>query len=419
MMNEMLREVDSIQEIKAEANRLRHVAMEKPVTVGATLDIFEAWANALQGGDLDILPGAPFLRLWLRRGTLDPILRRELGSDWVEGKWHNDGYARLRAFPVGVIGHWPAGNIEIQPVLSLTCALLGGNSCIVRIPSGLLEISSRIMEKLVQVDKAGVLTERIFMAAFDRGRLDLHSAMAEAVDGAMIWGGDEAVTQIRSLPFPNWARLAVFGPRLSIAAMDAGTWGDQRERFSWCQRLARDVWQFEQKACSSPQVLFLEKSSRHDLMDFVKSLQNAFDEENRVHPRLIADSALTSAICRARTSWLLDDVAHRAFFPKTPDWTILLGEGSIIPNPTQGRTLNVLLVDDLFEPIRKFDGNVQTLGLGMSDPASEEALATAAANRGVDRIVKIGRMHVFSSPWDGTNLIHPMVRLVRYIPSQN
>jgi hypothetical protein len=419
MMNELIREVDSIQDLKAAANRLRQVALEKPITVSATLDIFESWANALQGGDLDNLPGAPFLRLWLRRGTLDPILRRELGSDWVEGKWHNDGHARLRAFPIGVVGHWPAGNIEIQPVLSLTCALLGGNTCIVRIPSGLLEISSRIMEKLVQVDQTGILTERIFMAAFDHSRLDLHRAMAEAVDGAMIWGGDEAVTQIRSLPFPNWARLAVFGPRLSVAAMEAETWGNQSERFSWCQRLARDVWQFEQRACSSPQVLFLEKSNRYDPLDFVKSLQHAFDEENRIHPRLIADSALTSAICQARTSWLLDDVAHRAFFPKSPDWTILLGEGSTIPKPTQGRTLSVLLIDDLFEPIRKFDGNVQTLGLGMHDSAKEEALATAAASRGVDRIIKIGRMHVFSSPWDGSNLIHPMVRLVRHIPSRS
>ena len=27
-----------------------------------------------------------------------------------------------------VVGHWPAGNIEIQPILSMTCALLGGNA---------------------------------------------------------------------------------------------------------------------------------------------------------------------------------------------------------------------------------------------------------------------------------------------------
>ena len=82
------------------------------------------------------------------------------------------------------------------------------------------------MEKLEQADPGELLTRRIFMAAFDHSRLDLHEAMARAVDGAMIWGGEESVLQVRSLPFPHWAKLAVFGPRISVAAMDAGAWSD-------------------------------------------------------------------------------------------------------------------------------------------------------------------------------------------------
>jgi hypothetical protein len=37
----------------------------------------------------------------------------------------------------------------------------------------------------------------------------------------------------------------------------------------------------------------------------------------------------------------------------------------------------------------------------------------------VDRIVKLGRMHVFGSPWDGADLIRPMVRLVRHMPANS
>jgi hypothetical protein len=104
-------------------------------------------------------------------------------------------------------------------------------------------------------------------------------------------------------------------------------------------------------------------------------------------------------------------------FPATPDWTLLLGAGSTVPSPTQGRTLSVLLVDDLLEPIARFDGLVQTLGLAVSDDAREAALTHAAARNGVDRIVKLGRMHVFGSPWDGVDLVRPMVRLVRHVPA--
>ena len=79
--------------------------------------------------------------------------------------------------------------------------------------------------------------------------------------------------------------------------------------------------------------------------------------------------------------------------------------------------LSVLLVDSLLHPIRAFDGSVQTLGLAVRDRDQEAAVALEAGRRGVDRIVRLGRMHVFGSPWDGTDMIRPMVRLVRHVPS--
>ena len=418
-MSDLIEAVGSPQELAAAAQRLGEIARQKAIAPQAVLEVFERWSAALDARELSGVPGMAFLRLWLRRGTLEPILLRELGPDWLHGGWQKDGHARLRAFPLGVVGHWPAGNIEIQPVLSLTCALLGGNSCLVRVPRGLVDLTQQIMEKLQQVDRTGWLTESIFMASFDHSRMDLHKAMAQAVDGAMIWGGAEAVSQVRGLPFPHWARVVVFGPRLSLAAMDAGLWSDRTERPSWCRRIARDVWQFDQQACSSPQTLFLERGAGCDPAEFVEDLRQAFQEENRLHPRQQIEPALASAICQARASWLLDDAPNRAWFPKSPDWTILLGTGVEVPNPTQGRTLNVLLVDDLLEVISRFDGTVQTLGLGVKDAQREETLAQAAGRHGVDRVVSLGRMHVFGSPWDGADLVRPMVRLVRYMPSQD
>jgi hypothetical protein len=419
-MNDLMlsQEVHSPQEITCVAQRLREIAREQEIAPQTVLDVFEKWAGALDGRELRQVPGLAFLRLWLRRGTLEPILVRELGPDFLDGHWREDGRARLRAFPLGTVGHWPAGNIEIQPILSLTCALLGGNSCLVRVPSGLLEITQQIMEKLHEVDRKGLLTARTCMVSFDHSRTDIHEAMAQAVDGAMIWGGAQAVSQVRKLSFPHWARVAVFGPRLSVAAMDAETWGNPAERSSWCRRIARDLWQFEQRACSSPQTLFLEYGAGCDPGEFVNDLRRALQEENLGHPRQQIEPSLTSGICLARALWLLEDTANRAVFPASPDWTILLGRGSEIPKPTQGRTLSVLLANELSEVISKFDGTVQTLGVAVKSAEREEKLAQTAGRNGVDRVVKMGRMHLFSSPWDGADLIRPMVRLVRHVPSQ-
>jgi hypothetical protein len=416
-MTDCIQFVDSPGEITAVVAALRKNLAEHSLTPTEVLAVFESWAGALNGRELDAIPGVAFLKLWLRRGTLEPVIVRELGHGALKGDWIEDGRARLRPFPVGVVGHWPAGNIEIQPILSLTCGLLGGNAALVRVPSGLVDETRRLMERLIACDTKGVLTGRISMVAFGHDRRDLQEAMAQAVDGAMIWGGNEAVLNVRGLPFPHWAKLAVFGPRMSVAAMDAGAWGNEAEQEAWCQRIARDVWQFDQQACSSPQVLFLEKRSGSSAAGFVSVLERAFRTENQAHPRLAISPALTSAICQARATWLLDDVAHKAVFPKSPDWTLLLGSGATLPEPVQGKTLCIMEVDNLMEPVSRFDGNVQTLGLAMADAAKEAELATLAGKRGVDRVVKLGRMHLFVPPWDGVDLIRPMVRMVRHVPS--
>ena len=416
-MPDVLQHFASVRDIAAVAQTLRERALARQLAPAEVIEILAGWGESLHGPTVDGIAGVAFLRLWLRRGTLEPIVVRELGTEGLHGVWRQEGRTRLRAYPLGVIGHWPAGNIEIQPLLSLTCALLGGNGCLVRVPARLVGETRALIEKLSEVAGASRLLERICLASFEHERADLQRAMAAAVDGAMIWGGTEAVTQIRALPFPPWARLAVFGPRLSVAAMDGESWSSGAERETWCRRLARDVWQFDQQACSSPHALFLERCGAGDLEEFAGLLAEAFNAENRLHPRQSIHPAVTSAICLSRAAWLLDDSAHRAVFPATPDWTLLLGAGSAVPSPTQGRTLSVLLVDDLLEPIARFDGMVQTLGLAVSDDAREAALAHAAGRNGVDRIVKLGRMHVFGSPWDGVDLIRPIVRLVRHVPA--
>jgi len=410
-------DVSSPAQISEAAARLRRAVQDLDVTPDEVLTIFDRWAKRLDAPELNEIPGIVFLRMWLRRGTLEPIIERELGPNSLNSGWNKGGCAECRAYPLGVIGHWPAANVEIQPILSMTCALLGGNAALVRIPRNLHQLTQVLVEGLVDSDPDEILASRIFLVAFPHDRRDLHEAMAQVVDGAMIWGGREAVLQVRALPFPHWTRLAVFGPRLSVAAMDAGTWTNKDVCETWCRRLARDVWQFDQQACSSPQVLFLEKDASQSIAEFVRFLERAFREENRAHPRRGISASLTTAIAHARASWLFEDAAHTAVFPKSPDWTLLFGSGADIPQPTQGRTLTVLEVGSLLDAIEKFDGNVQTLGLGVSELEKERLITELAAKRGVDRIVKLGHMHTFVPPWDGVDLIRPMVRMVRHVHS--
>jgi hypothetical protein len=76
--------IDSAAQIAAAAQQLRELARRSPVTPTQVIDVLERWGAALHGPTLDAIPGVPFLRVWLRRGTLEPIVMQELGREALQ-----------------------------------------------------------------------------------------------------------------------------------------------------------------------------------------------------------------------------------------------------------------------------------------------------------------------------------------------
>ncbi|MBV8446308.1 MAG: hypothetical protein JOZ92_10370, partial [Candidatus Dormibacteraeota bacterium] len=92
-----MRLVQEPEEITAAALRLRERVQLRPLSPQAAIAVLEQWGAALEGKELDSIPGLPFLRLWLRHGTLAPIVLRELGPGALEDEWREARGARLRA----------------------------------------------------------------------------------------------------------------------------------------------------------------------------------------------------------------------------------------------------------------------------------------------------------------------------------
>ena len=104
-MKDFIQFPNAPEDIASIAANLRAALAEPGPELAEILVTFESWAAALSARELDAIPGVAFLRLWLRRGTLEPIILRELGKAALTGGWETDGRARLKAFPVGIVGH--------------------------------------------------------------------------------------------------------------------------------------------------------------------------------------------------------------------------------------------------------------------------------------------------------------------------
>ncbi len=396
---------------------------------GTTLDAIllglEAWGKAL-GVELGQDIGLPFLKTWWRAPQLRWVLQLEFGEHNTLGPLDfQEGVEERSWAPVGTVLHWPAANVPIQPLLSATTGLLAGNRNIVRVPSALIDFVETALAAAPS-DALPVL-ERLLFVAFSHERIDLAGVCAARSDAAMIWGGDEAVANVRRLPFPHWARLNVFGPRISSAMvlLDEQTLVRPAELQRLCRRVARETWQFDQQACSSPLALYLQvtagavtaRGGREAAERvFVDALTQAFEEEDRAHPRHDLDSRTSVDIALVRTNWLLSDHGGKAVFPDGPAWSILYGgEVDRHPEPVQGKTLQIVSSDSLELAASRLDSSTQSIGVWIHDAAFEAKVTRQALARGVDRVVRLGLMHVFNTPWDGHELVRPLCRKVHFI----
>lgn len=428
MSRSLLRPSDSVELSYALDAFLGNALGIERATLDTILLGLEAWGHAL-GADFGQDIGLPFLKTWWRAPQLRSVLRHEFSEGSGLGPLDFREVFDERAWaPVGTVLHWPAANVPIQPFLSATGGILAGNRNIVRVPSAL----TGIVEAALAAAPVAVnpVLERLLFITFAHDRHDLASACAVRSDAAMIWGGEEAVANVRSLPFPHWARLQVFGPRISAAMvlLDEQTLAQPAELQRLCRRIARETWQFDQQACSSPLALYLQVTQgaaaafdgrENAERGFVRALAQAFEEEERAHPRRELDARTSVDIALARTSWLLDDQGGEALFPSGPAWSILYGgEVDRVPEPVHGKTLQVVSSDNLETVASRFDSSTQSVGVWIHDASLEASVARMALTRGVDRVVRLGLMHVFNTPWDGQELVRPLCRKVHFISTR-
>ena len=87
MSCELLRRAETPDDVADSAAWLRRALERDPPATTALLRVLARWSRLLSSSEARHVPGVPFLNLWLRRATLEGLLKRELGEDFLAGGW--------------------------------------------------------------------------------------------------------------------------------------------------------------------------------------------------------------------------------------------------------------------------------------------------------------------------------------------
>jgi hypothetical protein len=403
-----------IESINAQRERLAKIPIDHLVAL-----IADFAARLLCDPHTRSLEGCMFLSAWLGSNNLKQLLELNINGNpaYLDG-FVTHGRNYLAAKPQGLAAMWMAGNVATLPMFSLISALLAKNVCLLKLAYAEPEGTDRILAVLAEAhagDFSGAdLLDAAAIVWFDYRNRELNEQMSLAADVKIIWGGAEAIKAITALPRREHCGEIIFGPKYSIGVIDRQKLESQPEKLDEIvAAFVRDIAIFDQRACSAPQTIFVERNAKLSLRKVGELFAKHFA---KLPPKSGLDPYTTMQIVNVRAAWAMDEAKDVIASADGANWTVCLDSEISLKPAVQSRTIFLTEVESWQQVIPLLSPKVQTVGIAFGIGDDTMKFANAATLAGVARCVRPGLMNNHESPWDGKLLINQLVRWVMLKP---
>lgn len=189
------------------------------------------------------------LAFWMREGNI-----QKLNHEFSERNKERIIAAR------GCALHFAPANVDTIFIYSLFLSLLVANKNIVRVstkssPQQVLILKA--LSSILEQPKFAALREYIVIVTYEHNQ-KVTEALSNACDVRIIWGGDNTITQISSVPIPPKAIDIKFANKYSYAifgASELSKFSDE-EIQAVAKSFINDSYWFGQMGCSSPRNVY-------------------------------------------------------------------------------------------------------------------------------------------------------------------
>jgi hypothetical protein len=369
--------------------------------------------DAVSGGILK-LPGVKespelvALAFWLRKASIRGI---------VDGFRKTVG-ARELTKPWGVALHIAPSNVDTIFVYSWALAMLAGNINIIRISQSVgfqLEALLGVLQKLMSDPHWRSIAERNVVITYPRDERT-STFISGRADIRVIWGGDETVRSLRSLPAKPRTRDISFADKVSSTVVQAGRYlkcgGETVAAIA--KSFYNDAYQFDQLACSSPHFVFFvgtaaecAEASRQFWSRLTQELERRRRDE---HASTATDKFVAACDLLAR-----QEGSRWIWGLRSPLPLVLRVPVAGIP-ACRDRIGGGFFLECFIGELAQLSGVVQpgdqTLGYVEFTRDEMQAAAETLCLRGIDRIVPVGQALAFGPVWDGYVLLSELTRRI-------
>jgi hypothetical protein len=353
--------------------------------------------------NINKIPAITALAFWLRKASM---------NDLINENKHLINTSSYIPNPIGKVFHVCPSNVDIMFLYSLVISLLAGNKNIVRVSkkslhSNILELF-KIINQLLAAKKFSTLASYIIIISYEH-EIEINECISNSCNARIIWGGDNTINLFKSFKTQARTKDIVFADRVSFSIINTKKYksDDLKSQKELVKNFFNDSYTFDQKGCSSPQLIFLLgdiDSNKFFVPDFYNKLSTLAEDNYLTDITSLASlklNTIASDIIDNKT----DNVIHTNNYVTFVNYT----ESDLTNHSCGGGYFYIRIINELQELKPFLNKKIQTLSYYGFNEDEISQFASLSYGMGADRIVPIGKSLQFSYIWDGYNLIDELI----------
>lgn len=315
-----------------------------------------------------------------------------------------DGKIFRKRYPLGVLLHIAAGNVDVLPAYSVIEGLLSGNVNILKLPMGDSGLSVRLLYELIKIEP--LLSDYIYVFDVPSTETETLKNLADLSDGVVVWGGDAAVRAARNITEVD-TKIIAWGHKLSFAYAEPDADDEQLEK------LAQSICDTNQLLCSSCQGIFVDTESKDEQREFAQRFFHILKKVNKESSPIEYGMKAKNAI----------NLYNEQLEAHTTGNTVLYEDGvSVITSEDKTLDLSYLyrnvwikrLPINELNTLKAYKNHLQTASVLTTNPEKRKIICDLLARTGVVRITSPGNMSrmICGEAHDGTYALREYSRIV-------
>lgn len=330
----------------------------------------------------------------------------ELG-DHYDNLTDLDEHNKREIYPLGILFHIAAGNVDALPAYSVIEGLLAGNINILKLPTGDKGVSVKLLYELITIEPK--LKDYIYVFDVPSTEIDTIKMLADVADGIVVWGGDQAVQAARNMASIT-TKIIPWGHKLSFAYATLDATDHDLEA------LAHHIAMTNQVLCSSCQGIYVDTDDRQTLDLFANRFYHILQRIQKEHKPI-------SLGMRGKNT--IQHYVERLEMHQTGKKIWAENGVSVITSDDSELELSMLFRNvwvkrlprqTICETLKPHKNHLQTASL-LCSQKDLKTLTEKLATSGVVRITKpqdMSRM-IMGESHDGTYALREYTRIVEYI----